>query len=245
MIGFIVTLLPMGFNLNSLNLKLLTLLLLFCACGSNKAQEVSRFESYDTLKSFVKELKAEFNTAYKSASESQKDSLLKAAHDTLSTLIIKDYFGHWYGTAWEFEGTTRTPKEGTIACGYFVTTVLEDAGFNIPRVKWACVPSETMIKGMTKKLKHIINRPVSEVEAYIQQAGEGLYVVGLDNHTGFIYNDGKVIRFVHSNYYLPQEGVMAQELDSHNPLKNSKYRVIGKILDDAMMKNWILSKRME
>lgn len=243
--GFIVTLALMGLNLNSLNLKLLILLLLFCACGSNNAQKVSRFASYDSLKSFVKELKAEFNTAYKSASESQKDSILKAANDSLSKLIINDYFGHWYGTAWEFEGTTRTPKEGTIACGYFVTTVLEDAGFNIPRVKWACVPSETMIKGMTKKLKHIINRPVSEVEEYIRKSGKGLYVVGLDNHTGFIYNDGTIIRFVHSNYYLPQEGVMEQELDSHNPLKNSKYRVIGKILDDAMMKSWILNKRME
>lgn len=205
----------------------------------------SRFDTYDSLKDFVKELQASVKTTYQSATETQKDSIVKAAHDTLLALIIMDYFGHWYGTAWEFHGTTKTPRKGAIACGYFVTTVLEDAGFNIPRVKWACVASEVMIKGMTKKVKHIINRPVSEVETYIQQAGKGLYVVGLDNHTGFIYNDGTVIRFVHSNYYLPQEGVMAQELDSHNPLKNSKYRVIGKILDNAMIKNWILSKRME
>lgn len=218
---------------------------MFCSCGDGKAQKERRFTTYDSLKSFVKQLQADAKTSYTKASGSQKDSILKAAHDTLSALIITDYFGHWYGTKWEFHGTTRIPQKGAIACGYFVTTVLEDAGFNIPRIKWACAASETMIKGMTKKLKHIINRPVSEVEEYIRKSGKGLYVVGLDNHTGFIYNNGVEIRFVHSNYYLPQEGVMAQELDVNHPLKNSKYRVIGKLLDDAMMKNWILGKRIE
>lgn len=71
-----------------------------------------------------------------------------------------------------------------------------------------------------------------------------MYVVGLDNHTGFIFNDGEKTRFVHSNYYKADIGVMEQELDSNNPLKDSKYRVIGKILDDKMMEKWVLAMKM-
>ncbi len=52
---------------------------------------------------------------------------------------------------------------------------------------------------------------------------------------------GEEIKFVHSNYYQRDIGVMSEELDSDNPLKDSNYRVIGKIIDDAMIENWILN----
>jgi hypothetical protein len=44
---------------------------------------------------------------------------------------------------------------------------------------------------------------------------------------------------------MAADGVMAKELDIHNPFKDSKYRVVGKILDDEMMKSWILGKKIE
>jgi hypothetical protein len=44
---------------------------------------------------------------------------------------------------------------------------------------------------------------------------------------------------VYSNYYNPDVGVMSQDLNSYNPLSNSSYRVVGKILGDEMMVNWI------
>jgi hypothetical protein len=49
------------------------------------------------------------------------------------------------------------------------------------------------------------------------------------------------IKFVHSNYYQPWIGVMSEEIDSTNPLRDSDYRVIGKLLSDEMMVNWINS----
>src|ERR1700741_5295000 len=48
----------------------------------------------------------------------------------------------WYGTPWGFYGTTEEPGQGTIACGYFVTTVLRDAGCSLQRIKLAQYPSE-------------------------------------------------------------------------------------------------------
>jgi hypothetical protein len=63
----------------------------------------------------------------------------------------------------------------------------------------------------------------------------------LDNHTGFIVNYEDKISFVHSSFML-WGGVEAQSLEDNSPLTKSKYRVIGKILDDEMIKTWLSCK---
>lgn len=224
---------------------LFSLAIILSSCGRAPSQETGRFKSYDSLKSYASSLQKQFKKDYTAANDAGKARIIKTARDSVFSLITKEYFSFWFGTPWSFYGATQTPRDSSIACGYFVTTVLEDAGFNIPRIKWAQMASEPVIKIMTKEIKRFSGRPLKEVEDHIIKSGTGLYVVGLDNHVGFIYNDGEKIRFVHSNYYVPKEGVMAQTLDSHNPLKNSRYRVVGKILGDEMMKNWILGKRIE
>lgn len=221
---------------------LISFSILLSSCSS--PQPKSGFESYESLKVHTKNYQASLQQEYKKGNDLQKKKIITGAKDSILKLIINEYFNYWKGTAWDFNGTTKEPKKGKIACGYFVTTVLQDAGFDIPRVKWAQVASETMIKAMTKDIKRYSNKPVSIIEKYIKQKGKGLYVVGLDSHTGFIFNDGEKVRFVHSNYYKADIGVMEQELDSNNPLKDSKYRVIGKILDDKMMEKWVLGKKI-
>lgn len=74
---------------------------------------------------------------------------------------------------------------------------------------------------------------------YLNNQGDGLYIVGLDYHIGFISKLGNHYRFIHSSYYHPETGVMAEPLEGHNPLNDSSYRVIGKLLDSEMIKNWI------
>lgn len=219
-------------------------IVLFLGCAQKQPKPNTRFDTYNTLKSHITAVQNKFRKSYKAANENEKKALIKAARDTVFKAIITDYFSFWNGTKWSFHGTTRTPGSGSIACGYFVTTVLEDAGFPIPRVKWAQVASETAIRAMTHHLKLLNNCSISVVEKYIKDAGPGLYVAGLDNHIGFIYNNGKKTGFVHSTYYWLDKGVMDQKLDSNNPLKKSNYRIIGKILDDKMMESWITGKKM-
>lgn len=71
------------------------------------------------------------------------------------------------------------------------------------------------------------------------KTGDGLYLVGLDCHVGFIIVKDETIKFVHSNYYQPEIGVMSEGIISENPLNDSRYRVIGKLLSDKMMIKWI------
>ena len=171
-----------------------------------------------------------------------KTEILEAAGEYVFDVLTDKIFPAWYGTSWDFNGITTTPRQGSIACGYFVTTTLEDAGFNLDRSRLARQPSEFILKnlvGEDQSLKRFSNKELEAVTDEIQDQGNGLYLVGLDSHIGFIVNNEKGVNFVHSSYYSPPLQVVSEEADSFNPLKHSKYRVLTKLLQKPMMKKWI------
>ena len=178
--------------------------------------------------------------AAKSASESvDQTGLLDPARTVLFDALVGKLLPAWYGTPWDFNGMTRVPGEGTIACGYFVNTVLLDAGFKLPRIRWSQLAAEPVILKLAPKAKRFRDKPVADVEAWLSEQGDGLYTVGLDNHVGFITRLNGTAYFVHSNYYHRDIGVMAEPLDGDNPFAHSRYRIIGKLLDDTMMDAWL------
>ena len=222
-----------------------SLLLVSCLVQSAETDltsDIALNETYPELIAQVKKKQTEIKAAYLKADSTERDSIIVVAQDYLLKTITTDFFNHWYGTEWDFNGTTRTPREGKIACGYFITTVLSDAGFKIPRVYWAQQASEYYIKRMTSDIKRYSNVSIEKVMTYFQGREDGLYVVGLDSHVGFVYKRGKKLQFVHASYYNPKEGVKSENLTSKNPLSESEYRVIGRILDKEMVRKWILEE---
>jgi len=219
----------------------LLVLLLFFACSIHAQQK-----DYTTTLQEIEMVREKVRTSYNVANTSEKDSIIVETRAYIFKILVKDIFPLWYGTPWDFNGHTKTPGKGKIACGYFVTTTLQDIGFNIPRYKWAQSASEVFIKKLAKQqVKRFTNKPLRTIEDFLLDSGDGLYLVGLDDHTGFISVDNNKIRFIHASYYQPEIGVMAEALDSENPLKYSKYRIIGKLLSDTMVHNWIKGIRYE
>jgi hypothetical protein len=227
-------------------------LFFFFSCHT-KSQEKASVEEKQGNKTNIEELKPypdlkkealvkrdAFREVYNKSGKQIQDSILAEAQKYLLT-VSDDFFRSWYNTPWTFHGHSQTPKEGSIACGYFVTTTLRDMGFNIPRIKWAQQASEYMIKKVTTDIKRFQQKPMKDVIEYIEAKGEGLYIAGLDSHIGYIYYLNGNMSFVHANYYRPQIGVMSEPLIGRNPLNDSKYRVIGKIFDREMARNWILN----
>lgn len=195
--------------------------------------------SYTGIKTSIETKRLEFNAAYMAADSAGKEAILDSARAYLFDRITLDILPAWNGTPWDYNGTTRTPKQGSIACGYFVNTVLQDAGFRLPRIKWSQMAAEPITVKMSHRIKRFRDRPVSEVEAYIRQQGDGIYKVGLDNHVGFIVKRGQSVRFVHSSYYGDATGVTSEPLDGYNPLAHSSYRIVGSLLGDDMMRAWV------
>jgi hypothetical protein len=195
--------------------------------------------SYADLKLAIEARRLAFRAAYTSTDSLGRAAIVDSARAYLFDRVTLDVLPAWHGTRWDFNGTTRTPGHGTIACGYFVNTVLQDAGFRLPRVKWSQMAAEPITLKTCHMVKRFRDRPVSEVAAWLKAQGDGLYKVGLDNHVGFIVKRGSSIRFVHSNYYQRDVGVMSEPLEGNNPLAHSRYRIVGRLLGDAMMIAWI------
>jgi len=204
-------------------------------------------QHYDRL---VKKIEAErvaLAQRYQQAtSAAERAPILAQARDLLIRSIYTGIFPSWYGTGWDFNGTTEVPRQGKIACGYFVSTVLRDAGWRVQRARLAQQASENIILSLTTEphIKRFRRIPIGEFVKTVKDWGLGIYVVGLDIHTGFIVNDGDEVYFVHSSYVDPFMVVKETALDS-KILQTSAYRVLGRITaDDEFIQSWLLKKEI-
>lgn len=196
--------------------------------------------SYSEALQNIESRRIQFQEEFLSSDSLEKINIISTAKAYLFENIVDTVFPYWYGTKWDFNGHTRIPGTGTIACGYFITNTLTDAGFKIPRIKWAQSASEVFIKILADgNIRRFSNTPLRNVEEFLNESGSGLYLAGLDCHVRFIVVRKEGMRFVHANYYQPGIGVMSEKLYSWNPLHDSEYRVLGKLLSDEMVINWL------
>ena len=176
------------------------------------------------------------------ASPADQASVVAQARTLITRSIYTQIFPAWYGTAWDFNGTTEVPQQGKIACGYFVSTVLRDAGWKLQRVRLAQQASENIILSLTSDtyVKRFRRVAIGDFVDALKKWGVGIYVVGLDVHVGFIVNTGDEIYFVHSSYVEPFTVVREKAIESRI-LASSNYRVLGKVTaDDLFIKKWLL-----
>lgn len=162
---------------------------------------------------------------------------IESKSNLLYNLISKGLVQHWVGTPWDFNGTTRTPNQGYIACGYFVTNTLSDLGFEIQRVKLAQVASSEMIKTLCIETKWLSG--FDNFNAYMnKQNKNAIYIVGLDFHTGFIIKNGDETYFFHSNY-IQAEGVILERIEQSKALLNNQAFFIGNLTaNKELLKAW-------
>ncbi|TND08872.1 MAG: hypothetical protein FD123_1726 [Bacteroidetes bacterium] len=155
--------------------------------------------------------------------------------------VQENLFNYWEGTRWNFNGTTQTPGKGSIACGYFVTTMLRDMGVPVQRVNYAKMASEKMIKKLVaeKNISRFSNIPLADFVKAIEKKGDQVYVLGLDNHVGFLVCENKQVYFIHSSGRWPW-AVVKENARKSIVLSKSKYRVAGCLTaDDQFMQRWL------
>ena len=183
-------------------------------------------------------------TRFQTASSSQRTALITEARTLITQSVYYDLFPAWYGTAWDFNGTSETPQQGKIACGYFVSTILRDTGWKVERVRLAQQASEKIILSLTTNpfVKRFRRVAIDGFVTAVKNWGTGIYIVGLDIHVGFIVNTGDDVYFVHSSYVEPYKVIKERAIES-SVLANSNYRVLGNILaDDRFISNWLEGK---
>jgi hypothetical protein len=190
--------------------------------------------NYDSCKKQVQAVKKQYKKNWPHMAITYKESVFV---NTVTQTIMPN----WLGTNWNFYGTTETPQKGSIACGYFVTTVLRDAGMDILRTKLAQCASEKMIRALvqSKYVYRFNNVPLPGFINAVRKQGNGLYIIGLDCHTGFIHNDGKEIYFIHASYRGLKK-VVKEKASESTILAASQYKVIGKLSsDEKVLERWV------
>lgn len=208
--------------------------------GGAAIAENSPIISYSVVLENAVALRKEWKGHFQNANQSEKAAVLRSAGSALGKFVAKDIFPHWVGTGWDFNGTSTEPKKGVIACGYFVTTLLEDAGINLPRVKLAQQASSVIMTSVAggEKPKWLSGSP-EEFEKKAIALPEGLYILGLDYHTGFLWIEGGQAYFLHSNY-LPPQKVTMEKVVSSPAIAASKVKVVGKVSgSDYLVMHWL------
>jgi len=147
----------------------------------------------------------------------------------------------WHGTPHSYYGTTVKPGQGHIACGYFVSTLFQHAGVKVNRIKLAQQPSADIINTFTHKkyIRRYSHVPIKHFVQEIKKWGDGLYIVGLDFHVGFISVEKSHVRFIHASGFYPK-CVINESAKNSPSLIVSKLRVVGKIsADPVFLRKWL------
>ncbi len=162
----------------------------------------------------------------------------------LYKILYKNIIPYWYGTKWDFNGISQKPGQGEIACGYFVSTLLKQIGFNLNRYKLAQQPASLIVKSLSGRNNVKWFDKIGKIKAYINNKPDSIYVLGLDNHVGFIIKDYDKIYFIHSSYIDPYQ-VVKERVDDSIALKNSKNYVLGDILNTSLVLKWAMGDKIK
>jgi len=195
---------------------------------------------YDDARARLQARQVELSRRYQNA-EDRVDAIL-AARREVERAVVEELLPAWLGTTWDFYGTSQVPGEGTIACGYLVSTVLEHAGFAVERVHMAQQASEYIIRSLAPE--RVIHRfrhgDTTRVVAAVRGLGNGVYLIGLDYHVGFLVVAGDEVTFCHSSYLPPGVAVCAPA--ATDPAMESGYHVVGRLFEEGMMRAWLTGK---
>ena len=204
-------------------------------------------EKYQALKDEIEKRRTGFEAAYRKAgSRVEREKTIKEAGEYVRKSIINDLIPFWFGTKWDFNGHSENPGEGTISCGVFVTTLLRHAGFRIPRIAMSQQPAEFIAMNLMSEnsIKRFPNLEFVDFLKTIRKMGPAFYIVGLDNHVGFLDSDGKGICFHHSSFLKPIE-VIKENAEESSILQYSKYRMVGNLADEGLIRKWITGKKIQ
>lgn len=156
--------------------------------------------------------------------------------------VTEQILPSWMGTDWDFYGTSDTPRQGAIACGHFVGTVLRDAGFRVDRLALGRLPSEIIVDlfASPAEKRRFRGRSSEEVASALLALPQGLYAVGLDFHTGLLVRGPEGLAFCNAS---PWSGVVCED-PVQSPDFASKYRVVGPVLTDRAIDRWLAGEEI-
>jgi hypothetical protein len=136
-----------------------------------------------------------------------------------------------------------------ISCSYFLTAALQNAGLVLEsRTRFAQAPALWIQRALLPPGGQVHRygnlSPESLERRLVDELGDGLYVVGLDIHVGFLVVRGGRASIVHSSY-TPPGTVVEEPIVSSLAISNSQakgYWVSPLFRDDRLVELWLRAR---
>jgi hypothetical protein len=209
------------------------------------------FARFSAILDRVGSRRAELGARYRAArGERARSAVRDRARAFVIETLVSDIFPAWMGMpsgAGPLSTASRPHQEGMfISCSYFLTAALQNAGLVLEsRARFAQAPASWIQRALLPpggQIHRYGGLPPEELERrLVAEHGDGLYVVGLDIHVGFlVIRDGHVT-FVHSSY-TPPGTVVEEPLRSSLAIAYSRskgYWVSPLFRDDRLVELWL------
>ena len=226
------------------------LLLLLAACAAPAVAGAAPHDAVDyerQLARFAAE-RARLAVAYR-APGADKGAIRAAARRAVLGFIDDVVFTAWAGTPWGLgphSTATRPHQPGkVVGCSYFVTSVLQNAGLELSnRYHFAQAPALHIQRSLApdaSDMLRVASVPAAVLRRRIAARGDGLFVIGLHNHVGFVrVRDGEV-RVVHASYTDAQVVVDEPLLTAKviHASRRAGYFVSRLFHDDRLVDHWL------
>ena len=217
-------------------MRVIIMFVLVSVIGSVFSQKT---KTYNQHLAVILSEKGRLKASYIGGDSTKQHKLVSTTKDYIYTQLIDNIFPAWYGTEWDYNGYSNVPQRGIIACGYFVSTTLKHIGFKLNRYRLAQQYSSGIVKSLCDNIQYVRNNDTEKLFQYINAQPNQLYVVGLDNHVGFISKEDNGIYFIHSSYLDPV-AVIKEKAETAEALIGSNLFVLGHFTDNsAVIKSWL------
>ncbi|MEP2774958.1 MAG: hypothetical protein ABJQ29_09985 [Luteolibacter sp.] len=203
-------------------------------------------ERYETLIAEIQRWRTDLAEDYQQAGNAEERAAVERDARLILELMLPEMMRCWLGTPYDFNGTAEKPGAGTLACGYYVSTVLRDAGFRVNRYKLAQQPSENILRTfLPADSCHLrVGKDFGEYVDWVEKKEPGIYLVGLDTHVGFIVNRVDGMHFFHSSA-AGKVGVVDETRQRAGALRRSNWRLLGGLtVDPGVIRTWLKGEKL-
>jgi len=210
------------------------------------AKPVPDPEKYKILTKDLERWRADLAKRHAKAGNAKERAVVEADARVILERALPAMMRCWLGTRWDFNGTAKGPGQGKIACGYFVATVLKDAGFKLDRYQLARQPAQNILRSFVpkKSCELSVDEDYQQFAAKVGKREPGVYVIGLDTHVAFIVVRDGGFRFIHSSGSRPW-CVVDESPDEAGVLQRSSWRMLGNLTaEPAVIRHWLKTDKI-
>jgi len=159
---------------------------------TNENNEADEKKAYDNLIVGIEAKRKVFAKDYQNTKKNKETKqVIKNAGEFLEISIGKNLMQYWNGQKYQDKAYTFGPNGQKMESSYLILNLLSETGFKIDHQKFKEINELKAVQllGNRKKTKQFTY--INELEDFVTNKGKGLYVLSFDEHTGFLYNDGK------------------------------------------------------